>query len=118
MTIEISLLISGVSVCFAIYFGLRNNKRSDVKEIEQRVRERTETNMKLDNIGKCVAEIKDNISDTKRDLQEVKEKLFLVEQREVLRKIEIAKTFGSVVIFPLYLHHFERFWFAIHDQMA
>ena len=81
MTVEVALVVSIVSVSFSIFFGLRNNKRSDVKEIEQRVRERTETNMKLDNIGKCVAEIKDNISDTKRDLQEVKEKLFLVEQK-------------------------------------
>ena len=81
MTVEVALVVSVVSVSFSIFFGLRNNKRSDVKEIEQRVRERTETNMKLDNIGKCVGEIKDNISDTKRDLQEVKEKLFLVEQK-------------------------------------
>lgn len=81
MTVEVALLISVISVSFSIYFGLRNNKRSDVKELETRVRERTETNMKLDQIGKCVTEIKENISDTKRDLQELKEKLIIVEQK-------------------------------------
>ena len=36
MTIEITVMISAVSVAFAIYFGLKSNRRSDVKEIEER----------------------------------------------------------------------------------
>lgn len=81
MKIEVALLISIISVCFSIYFGLRNNKRSDVKEIEQRVKERTETNMKLDQISRNVSDIKESISDTNKDLQELKEKIALVEQK-------------------------------------
>lgn len=81
MKIEVALLISVISVCFSIYFGLRNNKRSDVKEIEQRVKERTETNMKLDQISRNVSDIKESISDTNKDLQELKEKIALVEQK-------------------------------------
>ena len=39
MSIEIALLISIVSVCFSVFFGLKNNKRSDTKDIEERVKE-------------------------------------------------------------------------------
>lgn len=81
MKVEVTILVSIISVCFAIYFGLRNNKRSDVKEIEQRVKERTETNMKLDQISRNVSDIKESISDTNKDLQELKEKIALVEQK-------------------------------------
>lgn len=81
MKVEVALLVSVISVCFSIYFGLRNNKRSDVKEIEQRVKERTETNMKLDQISRNVSDIKESVSDTKKDLQELKEKIALVEQK-------------------------------------
>lgn len=55
MTIEVALLVSVVSVSFAIFFGLKSNKRADIKDIEERVKENTRINMKLDesiNIGK------------------------------------------------------------------
>lgn len=43
MTIEIStaIIISVVSVAFSIFFGLKNNKRSDTKDIEERVKQNT-----------------------------------------------------------------------------
>lgn len=79
MTIEVALLISLVSVAFSVYFGLRNNKRSDTKEIEQRVAERTETNMKLDQIGKDVQDIKYDISATKKSVNSLTERVASVE---------------------------------------
>ena len=37
-------------------------------------------------------------------------------------KLKVLKIFEVLIacfsLFFLYLHHFERFWFAIHDQMA
>ena len=41
MTIEIALLISIVSVAFSIFFGIKNSKRTDTKDIEERVKENT-----------------------------------------------------------------------------
>lgn len=79
MTIEVALLISLTSVAFSVYFGLRNNKRSDTKEIEQRVAERTETNMKLDQIGKDVQDIKYDISATKKSVNSLTERVASVE---------------------------------------
>ena len=60
MTIEIStaIIISVVSVAFSIFFGLKNNKRSDTKDIEERVKQNTKINMKLDNISSLSEDIK------------------------------------------------------------
>lgn len=80
MTIEIALLISLVSVSFAIFFGMKNAKRGDVKDIEQRVAERTETNMKLDEIGRNVQDIKYDITATKNEVKALGERIVSVEQ--------------------------------------
>lgn len=80
MTIEITLLISAVSVAFAIYFGLKSNRRSDVKEIEERVANNTKVNMKLDNVLNVVNDIKYDISATKKEVQELDRRLVIVEQ--------------------------------------
>ena len=49
-------------VAFAIFFGLSNRKRADTTDIEVKAKERAETNIKLDNIGKDVTDIKYDIS--------------------------------------------------------
>lgn len=68
MTIEIStaIIISVVSVAFSIFFGLKNNKRSDTKDIEERVRQNTQINMKLDNISSLSEDIKSEIFSDER----------------------------------------------------
>lgn len=70
MTIEIStaIIISVVSVAFSIFFGLKNNKRSDTKDIEERVRQNTKINMKLDNISSLSEDIKSEIYQMKDKL--------------------------------------------------
>ena len=50
MTIEIALLISIVSVAFSIFFGLKNSRKSDEKDIADRIARDTRTDMKLDEI--------------------------------------------------------------------
>lgn len=66
MTVEIALIISIVSVAFSVFFGLKNYRRADTKEIEERVRENTTINFKLDDIGKDVKAIKEEVQDLKR----------------------------------------------------
>ena len=70
MTIEVStaIIISVVSVAFSIFFGLKNNKRSDTKDIEERVRQNTQINMKLDNISSLSEDIKNELSQMKDKL--------------------------------------------------
>lgn len=66
MTVEVALVISIISVSFSVFFGLKNTKRSDTKEIEERVKANTEINFKLDNISQIVTEMKNEFSDLKR----------------------------------------------------
>ena len=76
----IAVIISAVSVAFAIYFGLKSNRRSDVKEIEERVARDTTLNIKLDDISGDVKDIKYEMSETKRKVNELDIKFAKVEQ--------------------------------------
>lgn len=78
VAIIISILgvaISAISVTCAIYFSHKNNKKTDIKEIEQRVAERTETNMKLDEINRNTQEIRYDVTSVKKDVQKNSEEL-------------------------------------------
>ncbi len=81
MTIEITLLISAVSVAFAIFFGLKSNRRADEKEITDKVERDTKINIKLDDIGSDVKEIRYDISETKKQVNEMDKRLTIVEQK-------------------------------------
>jgi len=48
MTIELTILISVVSVSAAIFFGIKGAKRADVNDIEERAKKNAEIIFKLD----------------------------------------------------------------------
>ena len=79
MTIEISLLLSGVSVAFAIFFGIcskqRNEKKDTQEDAEQRATTDTMVMMKLENIA-------DDLKDIKRESREnsLRDRVVIVEQ--------------------------------------
>ena len=75
----IGLIISTISVSFAIYIGTKNSKKTDIKDIEQRVAERTETNMKLDEINRNTQEIRYDVTGLKKDVQRHGEKIVEIE---------------------------------------
>lgn len=68
--IEISILISIISVSFAVFFGLKNSKKSDAKDIEDRVARDTKTDMKLDEISKDVKEVKETVRTIQNDVKD------------------------------------------------
>lgn len=80
MTVEVALLISIVSVVFSVYFGLKNNKRTDIKDIEERVKENTRINVKLDNITQTTQEIKSEISSMREDIKSHNDRLIKLEE--------------------------------------
>jgi len=80
MTIEISLLMTGVSVAFAIYFGLKSNRRNDVKDIEERAANNAKVNTKLDIISSTVSDIKNETSATRADVKDLTVRVVAVEQ--------------------------------------
>lgn len=76
----ISLIVSAVSVSFAIFFGLKNNKRTDTKDIEERVKENTRINFKLDTIMESTKEIKVEMSNLKEEMQMHNDRIIKVEE--------------------------------------
>lgn len=80
MTIEITILISAVATAFAIFFGLKSNRREDVKTIEERAAKNAEIIYKLDAISGTVIDIKDDVSTTRKKVEEMDRRLVIVEQ--------------------------------------
>ena len=68
--IEITLLISIISVSFSVFFGLKNSKKSDEKDIAERIARDTRTDMKLDEIGKDVKEVKETVRNIQNDVKD------------------------------------------------
>lgn len=79
MATYITIVISAISVSFAIYVGLRNNRKTDNKDIADKVARDTRIDVKLEEISSYVKEIRDDNSETKRQLIELNRQLALVE---------------------------------------
>ena len=79
MATYITIVISAISVSFAIYIGLRNNRKTDNKDIADKVARDTRIDVKLEEISSYVKEIRDDNSETKRQLIELNRQLALVE---------------------------------------
>lgn len=75
----IGVCISTISVGTVIYFSSKDSKHTDVKDIEQRVAERTEVNLKLDTINQNTQEIRYDVSTVKKDVQKHAEKIVEIE---------------------------------------
>lgn len=87
MTIEaatiisiIALVVTVVSVAFAIYFGIKNTKRSDSSDIEKKAYEQASINVKLDQIGGDVRDIKYDVTGVKKDFLVLSERMVKVEE--------------------------------------
>lgn len=80
MTIEISVLVGIVSVAFAVYFGLKSNRRNDVKDIEEKAARDTKINIKLDDISSDVKDIKQDLSTMSKRVDEIDKRVVIVEQ--------------------------------------
>ena len=80
ITIEISILLSAVSVAFAIYFGLKRTKRNEKLDIKSDTAQLTTVIVKLENIGIGIAEIKAELFNVKNDVKEDRERIIRLEE--------------------------------------
>ena len=80
MTIEVALLISGVSLAFGIYQGITNMRRNSKKDDQHDAAQLTTVIVKLENIGIGITEIKSEMSNVKNDIKESRERLIKVEE--------------------------------------
>lgn len=80
MSVELTVLISVVSVLFAIYTGINNLKRNNVSDIKKDAAETATINIKLDTINKGVEDIRIEQKSTNKDIKDLNERLIMVEQ--------------------------------------
>jgi archaellum component FlaC len=87
MTIEIALLISGVSLAFGIYQGVSNMRRNNRADDKSDATQLTTVIVKLENIGNDVSEIKNDMRNVKDDMKDINVRLVKMEQQvKVLNK--------------------------------
>ena len=82
-----AVIISIISVTFSVFFGLfslffiiKNNKKSDNSELAERVRENTRINMKLDTISSNTTEIKNEVTEMRKELNSHDNRIVKVEE--------------------------------------
>lgn len=87
MTIEpgliisfVAVIVSIISVVCAIIFSAKNSRRTDTKDIEERVRENTRINMKLDDIAGSIRDVKNDLVDVKKEMQSHNNKILKLEE--------------------------------------
>lgn len=80
MTIEIALLISGVSLAFGIYQGVANMRRNNKKDDQHDAMQLTTVIVKLETIGAGITEIKTEMQSLKNDIKDSRERLIKVEE--------------------------------------
>ena len=80
MTIEVALLISGISLAFGLYQGVANLKRNSHIDVKKDVSEMTTVIVKLENIGNGITEIKSELSNVKQDMKDITERIVKVEE--------------------------------------
>jgi predicted nuclease with TOPRIM domain len=83
----VAIIISIISVTFSIFFGIislvlniKNNRRTDNSDLEDRVRENTRINMKLDTISSNTKDIKDEVVEMRKELNSHDNRIIKVEE--------------------------------------
>jgi len=79
MVIEISILVTLISVSFAVFFGIQNFQRNKKADTAADAVQITTVLVKLENISTGIMEIKAEISGIQKDLKEIWERLILNE---------------------------------------
>ncbi len=73
-------LIGVGSFVFSVIWNSRSDKRATTHNFEERVKNDTRVNMKLDDIASVSREIKDDVSSMRRDILQHNERLIKVEE--------------------------------------
>lgn len=72
MTIEVSLLLSGISIAFAIYFGICTKSRNAKKDTQEEAGRDAAVMTKLENIQQSVTEMKVEMKGYRQEVDAVK----------------------------------------------
>ena len=72
MTIEVSLLMSGISIAFAIFFGISTRNRAVKQDTREEARNGAEMMVKMENIQNTLIEFKTEMKNDREEMNEVK----------------------------------------------
>lgn len=79
MTIEVALVISGLSLAFGIYQGVVSLKRGQRAEDKQDATQLTTVIVKLENISSGISEIKADMRNVKDEVRDLRDRIIKVE---------------------------------------
>lgn len=79
-TVAVTILISVLSLCFSVFFGLSSRGKSNREDIEAEAYRDATVNAKLDAVVKGNADIKYDLNSMKKDQQDFNSRLIKVEQ--------------------------------------
>ena len=80
MQVEVTVLISFVSLCVAGIVGVTNIRRNKATDDRREASETTTLIVKLENINEGVNEIKSDMRNLRNDVQDLRDRLIMVEQ--------------------------------------
>lgn len=80
MQVEVTFLISFVSLCVAGIVGMTNIRRNKATDDRREASETTTLIVKLENINDGVNEIKSDMRNIREDVQDLRDRLIIVEQ--------------------------------------
>ena len=80
MTVETVLLISGISVAFALYQGINNMRRNNKTDDRNDASQLTTVIVKLENISNGISEIKREMTTIKEDIKNDHERIIKTEE--------------------------------------
>lgn len=75
MTVEVALIISVLSCGFSIFFGMKNNKRSDSTDVANRVAEITRLEVKIDSLLLSMDEFKSELKNQRTEINNITKEL-------------------------------------------
>lgn len=85
MTIELSLVIAGLSVAISIFLGITSNRRSQKNDDRQDASQMTTVIVGLESIKDLIKEVKIDMSNMKEDLKsEIESRIRMEEQIKTL----------------------------------
>lgn len=96
MTIEVALLLSIISVAFSVFFGIKNSKKSDQKDIADRIARDTRTDMKLDEISSNVRDVKETVKNIQNDIKDHEGRIVKLESSYKAEHKRLDELFGLV----------------------
>lgn len=64
------IIVSVGALCFSVFMGLKGSRKTNESEIAGRIARETRTDMKLDEIGNDVKEVKETVKNIQNDIKD------------------------------------------------